>query len=101
MIELRTDVSRLEAELARLRVLGAEHAGAAASADLRARRAEQALSAATEELSGLRADFAALREELVWAFAERRLEAEAPAAAAHSAAVTDLRSAERTGSATG
>jgi hypothetical protein len=105
VIGLRTDVARLEAELARLRVLGAEHAGAAAAADLRARRAEEALSATTQELAGLRTDLAALREELVWAFAERKLAVEAPAAetapavdGAAPARVIDL-TAARTGSA--
>ena len=62
----------LEGELSRLRVLGIAHAAAAASADVRARRAE-------EQLGALRAELAALREELVWAFADGRLPVAAPA----------------------
>ena len=58
-------------ELSRLRVLGIAHAAAAASADVRARRAE-------EQLGAVRLELAALREELVWAFAEGRLPVAAP-----------------------
>ena len=72
----------LDAELSRLRVLGIAHAAAAASADVRARRAEEQLGAVRQEL-------AALREELVWAFAEGRLPVAAPAPA--PARVLDLR----------
>ena len=45
-----------------------------------------ALAAAHGELAGLRADLVAMREELVWAFAEGRLPVDAPATA-----VVDLR----------
>ena len=106
LIGLQADLFRMDAEMARLRMLGAKHAAAAASADLRARRAEEQLGAATAELTGLRGDLAALREELVWAFAERKLdvcvpdEARPAQSGAPSAAVIDLRSA-RPGSATG
>lgn len=79
----------LEAEVARLRVLGAATAATAAAAEVRARRAEDQLGAARAELVGLRTDLAALREELVWAFAERRLPVDAPVT------VVDLRAAEQ------
>lgn len=61
-----------------------------AAADRRARQAEARLAAARVELSSLRSDFAAVREELVWAFAERKL------AAASPAPVRDLRPATAT-----
>ena len=87
----------MQGELARLRVLGAQHAAAAASADVRARRAEEQLGAVLGELSGLRVELAGLREELVWAFAARKLEVdapvEAPAQQEEKASVIDLRSA--------
>ena len=72
----------LDGELSRLRVLGIAHAAAAASADVRARRAE-------EQLGAVRLELAALREELVWAFAEGRLPAATPVPA--PARVLDLR----------
>ncbi len=106
VIGLQADMFRMDAEVARLRGLGAKHAAAAASADLRARRAEEQLTLVTSELTGLRADLACLREELVWAFAERKVDVEsstsreAGAAEAPTAAVIDLRS-QRPGAATG
>ena len=72
----------LDGEVSRLRVLGIAHAAAAASANVRARRAE-------EQLGAVRLELAALREELVWAFAEGRLPVAAPAPA--PARVLDLR----------
>ena len=71
-----------DGELSRLRVLGIAHAAAAASADVRARRAE-------EQLGAVRLELAALREELVWAFAEGRLPVAAPVPA--PTRVLDLR----------
>jgi len=78
----------LEREVARLRSLAdltaaassaalvragiASHA--AVTAELRAVRSETALAQARDEVAGLRADLAALREELVWAFAARAAE---------------------------
>lgn len=86
-------LAALEGEVSRLRVLGIAHAAAAASADVRARRAEEHLSAVREELSLTRGQLVALREELLWAFAEGRLPVEAP-----QAVVVDLRDATpRTG----
>lgn len=91
---LHDRLAALEAEVARLRVLGATHAAAAASADVRARRAEEQLSAwldelavSRTELTALRGELATLREELVWAFAEGRL----PVAAEAQVTVVDLR----------
>ena len=74
----------LEGELSRLRVLGIAHAAAAASADVRARRAE-------EQLGAVRAELAALREELVWAFAESRLPVAASTPGSVPGIVVDLR----------
>jgi hypothetical protein len=104
VIGLQADLFRVDAEMARLRALGARHAASAAAADLRARRAEEQLAAATSELTGLRADLASLREELVWAFAERKVDVESAGSrgsdAPATAAVIDLRS-QRPGAATG
>lgn len=74
----------LQSEVARLRVLGIAHAAAAASADVRARRAEEHVEALREQVSQTRAQLVAVREELLWAFAEGRL----PVA---DSAVIDLR----------
>ena len=79
---LLSQLRALDGELSRLRVLGIAHAAAAASADVRARRAE-------EQLGAVRLELAALREELVWAFAEGRLPVAAPVPA--PARVLDLR----------
>ena len=49
---------------------------AAAAAEARALRAETGLASVLTELAALRTELAALREELVWAFAERRAEAQ-------------------------
>lgn len=68
----------LEGEVSRLRVLGIAHAAAAAAADMRSRRAQEQLAASLAEVAALRCDLAALREELVWAFAERKLVVPAP-----------------------
>ncbi len=85
MAGLRAEVSWLTEELAQLWNVVAEQTVAAAAADRRARQSEARLAAARVELSSLRADFAALREELVWAFAERKV------TAAAAAPVLDLR----------
>ena len=79
---LLSQLRAFDGELSRLRVLGIAHAAAAASADVRARRAE-------EQLGAVRLELAALREELVWAFAEGRLPVAAPVPA--PARVLDLR----------
>jgi hypothetical protein len=87
---LRAEVSWLTEELAQLWNVVAEQTGAAAAADRRTRQSEARLAAARVELTLLRSDFAALREELVWAFAERKVTAASPAP------VLDLRSAKAT-----
>ena len=79
---LLSQLRAFDGELSRLRVLGIAHAAAAASADVRARRAE-------EQLGAVRLELAALREELVWAFAEGRLPVAAPVPA--PTRVLDLR----------
>ncbi|TAL23727.1 MAG: hypothetical protein EPN99_03875 [Frankiales bacterium] len=109
LLPRRRRLSRLEAlraETARLRGL-ADAAAATASAalvraaaaddraraaDLRAFAAQAALGSAHDEILGLRADLAALREELVWAFAAGRAEARA----AEPPAVIDLREGSAT-----
>ena len=63
----------LEGELARLRVLGIAHAAAAARADLRAQLALEQVEVLRAELGTARAQLVAVREELLWAFAEGRL----------------------------
>ena len=72
----------------RQRRLAATAAETAAAALVRAARAEDLAAlavsrtaAAEAELAGLRAGLDALREELVWAFAEGRLPVDAPAPA--------------------
>jgi hypothetical protein len=96
-------ITVLEGELSRLRVLAdataataaaalvrsAGAADAAAAAEQRAVRAEAELTSAREEVVALRADLAALREELVWAFAARRADVDADGRV--SPAVIDLR----------
>jgi hypothetical protein len=73
LVLLSDRVRELDDEVVRLR--SAQRAGAAAAvlADLRAQRMEGALSQTRGELDALRSEMAELREELVWAFAERRL----------------------------
>lgn len=96
---MRVEISRLEAEVVRLRWLSETTAQTSAATLVRAARAEELAVAATEraalaegrlsvayaELARLRTDLAALREELVWAFAEGKLPVDAPTA------VVDLR----------
>ena len=68
---------------------------AARAAELRAAVAQSALGSARDEILALRADLAALREELVWAFAAGRAESRA----AEAPSVIDLRDDARTSSA--
>ena len=87
MLGVRHDLRALEDEVARLRSTEALTVAAAVAAELRAVRLERELAAARAEAAQVRDDLAALREELVWAFAERRLAVEA---AAGTAVVVDL-----------
>lgn len=64
------DLQRLEAEVARLRSLEQLTTAAAVAAELRAERLERELRETRAALAAVAADVAALREELVWVFAE-------------------------------
>lgn len=104
---LTVDVRTLEDEVARLRPVEAtamtDSTAAAVVVELRLQQAEYELAEARAEAAGLhvevvglsnevaglraehaglRAELAAVREELVWAFAERRVLAQGPAATA-------------------
>ena len=77
LVLLSDDLRVLQEELTRLRA-GAERSTAAqVMAELRAERLEAELADTRAQLAALRADVDALREELVWAFAERRTAVEA------------------------
>lgn len=71
-----TEVGAATATAALIRAVSAQDA--AAAAQLRAERAEASLAAVLAQATALRAELAALREELVWAFAERRAEVAPP-----------------------
>ena len=91
LVLLSDDLRVLQEEVARLRA-GTEHSTAAqVMAELRAERLEAELAQTRAQLAALRADVDALREELVWALADRRAHVEA-------APVTRL-SGRRTGTA--
>lgn len=85
LLLLGDDLRALDDELRRLRADERRSTAAAVAAELRAERLERELAAARTEVASaraetaaLRADLTAFREELVWAFAERRLPVEAP-----------------------
>lgn len=77
---MRTDalvaerLAGLEHEAVQLRALAHHSAEVAVAALLRASRAEEQAEAVRQEVEGLRADLAALREELVWTFARGQVE---------------------------
>ena len=73
LVRLCDDVTALQAEVAALRASSQRSTAAEVVAELRAQRLEQELAAVRTEAAALRRDLDALREELVWAFAERRL----------------------------
>jgi uncharacterized membrane protein len=74
---LSDDLRVLQEEVARLRA-GAERSIAAQLlAELRAERLEAELAETRASLAALRTDVDALREELVWALADRRTAVEA------------------------
>ena len=78
LVLLSEDVRTLQEEVTRLRA-GAERSTAAqVMAELRAERLEAELAGTRAQLATLRADVEALREELVWAFADRRAAEPAP-----------------------
>ena len=77
LVLLTEDLRALQDEVTRLRA-GAERSTAAqVLAELRAERLEAELAETRAQLAALRTDVEALREELVWAFAERRAAKEA------------------------
>ena len=72
LLLLSDDLRALQEEVTRLRT-GAERSTAAqVLAELRAERLEAELADTRAQLAALRADVDALREELVWAVADRR-----------------------------
>ena len=95
VVTTRHELAALEQEVARLRSTESLTVAAAVASELRAQRLERELAAARAELAEVRADLASLREELVWAFAERKLAVEAAA----PAVVVDLTTAKDAASA--
>ena len=80
LVLLSEDVRTLREQLADLRSVSDTSTVAAGAAERRVQRLEEQLAATQAEVVALRGALAAVREELVWAYAERRV-AEAPAAA--------------------
>ena len=78
LVRLSDDLAAVQAEVARLTAGASRSTAAEVVAELRAQRLEQELTAARAEIASLRTDLDALREELVWAFAEHRLPAGSP-----------------------
>lgn len=91
LVLLSDDVRVLQLEVDRLRASAEGSLAAQVMAELRAERLEAELVETRAQLAALRADVDALREELVWAVADRR-------AAAEAAPVTRLKG-RRTGTA--
>ena len=77
LVLLSDDLRVLQEEVARLRAGSERSTAAQVVADLRAERLEAELAETRAQLAALRGEFDVLREELVWAFAERRLPVEA------------------------
>ena len=76
LVLLSDDLRVVQEQVRRLRA-GAERSTAAqVLADLRAERLEAELAETRAQLAAVRADVDALREELVWAVADRRAAAE-------------------------
>lgn len=73
LVRLCDDVSGLSAELVTVRAAAERSTAAQVAAELRSQRLERELAAAHEQVTALRRELDALREDLVWAFAERRL----------------------------
>ena len=73
LVRLCDDVAVLQAEVVRLREASDRSTAAQVVAELRAQRLEAELSATRAEAAALRRDLDALREDVLWAFAERRL----------------------------
>ena len=73
LVLLTDRVRALDDEVARLRSAQEQSTAAAVVAELRAQRLEEALAQTRTELDSLRSEVAAVREEQMWAFAERRV----------------------------
>jgi ABC-type phosphate transport system auxiliary subunit len=72
LVLLSEDVRALQDEVVRLRAGTERSTAAQVLAELRAERLEAELAETRAQLAALRADVDALREELVWALADRR-----------------------------
>lgn len=78
LLLLGDELRALDEQVQLLRASEERSAAAAVVAELRAERLERELAAVRAELGALRTDLAVVREELVWAFAERKLPVDAP-----------------------
>ena len=78
LLLLGDDLRALDDEVGRLRTFEERSTAAAVAAELRAERLERELAVVRAEVAALRRDVSVVREELVWAFAERRLPVEGP-----------------------
>ena len=76
LVRLCDDVAALQAEVAGLRAASERSTAAAVVAELRAQRLEEQLTATRAEAAALRRELDALREEVLWTSAERRLPSE-------------------------
>ena len=72
LVLLSDDLRMMQEEVVRLRSATERSTAAQVLAELRAERLEVELADTRAQLVALRADVDALREELVWAFTERR-----------------------------
>lgn len=96
-VRIRTEIWDLQGEVSRLRIVGVQHAGLAARAEMRAHRAEGRAAAMEAELVALRTEVAQLREEIAFAWSAGRVEAEVLESAGIAATVIDLRTQARSG----
>lgn len=78
LVLLGDRVEALDQQVQRLREAEERSTAAAVVAELRAEQLERELAALRAEAGGLRADLCAVREELLWSFAERRAAVEPP-----------------------
>ena len=77
LVRLSDDLTAVQAEVERLRGTTSGSTAAQVVAELRAQRLEDELATARAEIAALRRDLDALREDVLWAFAERRLPVDA------------------------
>lgn len=90
-VQARGELWDLHGEVSRLRLVGVQHAGLAARAELRAHRAEARAATLEASVAALCADVTLLRDELAFAWSAGRLEAEVIESAGLAATVIDLR----------